>query len=197
MRRQRHIKRHIALFTILIIAGCASTAPSPTVREKLDPLTGVTVTTSDRPLILYHDNSGRAAYAKNYLHMGPVQVNRSGNYQYYLWLAGWSTMQTPGIADRQESLESIVIFADGEPLLLDLAGWTPEVIGTSEPVYLKPVASAVEAYYRVTADQIRLIAEARDIRLRTSGPNSHEFGLWDDQQAAKSDLLEFLNRAFF
>ena len=189
--------KHIALFTILIIAGCASTTPAPTVREKLDPLTGVTVTTSDRPLILYHDNSGRAAYAKNYLHMGPVQVNRSGDYQYYLWMAGWSTMQTPGLADRQESLESIVIFADGEPLLLDLAGRTPEVIGTSEPVYLKPVASAIEAYYRVTADQIRLIAEARDIRLRTSGPNSREFGLWDNQQAAKSDLLEFLNRAFF
>lgn len=129
--------------------------------------------------------------------MGPIQVNRSGDYQYYLWLTAWNTMQPPNPAEHQDGLESIIIFADGEPLSLELAGWTPEAIGASEPVYLKPVASSVDAYYRVTADQIRLIAEARDIRLRTSGANSHEFGLWDDQHVARSELLEFMNRAFF
>lgn len=188
-------RKVVALIAVLIVAGCASTAPI--VRDKLDPVTGVTVTFSNTPLIMYRDNPARAAFARNYLHMGPIQVNRSGSYQYYLWLGAWNTMQSPDAAEHQDGLESIIIFADGEPLSLELAGWTPEAIGTSEPVYLKPVASSVDAYYRVTADQIRLIADARDLRLRTSGANAREFGLWDNQRVARSELLEFLNRAFF
>jgi hypothetical protein len=181
--------------TALIIAGCAATVPI--VREKLDPLTGVTVTFSNTPLIMYRDDSGRAAYARNYVHMGPVRVNRSGSYQYYLWLSAWNTMQSVGPAEHQDSLESIVLFVDGEPMSLDLVGWTPEAIGTSEPVYLKPVASSVDAYYRVTADQIRLIAESTDLTLRTSGLNAREFNPWENQQLARSELLEFLNKTFF
>jgi len=188
-------KTVLALLATLIAAGCAS--PAPTVRDKLDPLTGVTVTFSSTPLIMYRENPAQAAFARNYVHMGPIQVNRSGDYQYYLWLSIWNTMQAADQAEHRDSLESIILFADGEPLLLEPAGWTPETIGTSEPVYLKPVASSVDAYYRVTADQIRLIAAARDIRLRTSGAYSREFTLWDNQQLARSELREFLNRAFF
>jgi hypothetical protein len=190
-------KMAIALITALIVAGCSSTTTTPIVRDKLDLVTGVTVTFSNTPLIMYRDNSGRAAFARNYVHMGPIQVNRSGSYRYYLWLGAWNTMQSPNPAEHQNGLESIVIFADGEPLSLDLAGWTAEAIGASEPVYLKPVASSVDAYYRVTVDQIRLIAAARDLRLHTSGANSREFTLWENQQVARSELNEFLNRAFF
>jgi hypothetical protein len=197
MRNPLPIRNLFACITALVLMGCASNEILPGIRETLDPLTGVTVSSSLRPLIMYRDNSGRAAFARNYVHVGPVQVNRSGNFQYYLWVAGWSTMQSASSLDDQQSFESIVIFADGEPLLLDLAGRTPATIGASEPVYLKPVASAVEGYYRVTADQIRLIAEADEILLRTSEASPREYGLWDDQQGAKRDLLEFVSRAFF
>jgi hypothetical protein len=195
MTRHFQIKNVIAMIIAVIIAACASNPPI--VREKLDPLTGVTVTFSNTPLIMFRDDSGRAAFARNYIHMGPIQVNRSGSYRYYLWLGAWNTMQSVGPTEHQDSLESIVLFVDGEPMSLDLAGWTPEAIGTSEPVYLKPVASSVDAYYRVTADQIRLIAQSTDLTLRTSGANSREFSPWDNQQLARAELLEFLNQAFF
>ncbi len=195
MNRLISAKDLCILLTAFIIAGCAATVPI--VREKLDPLTGVTVTFSSTPLIMFRDDSGRAAFARNYVHIGPVQVNRSGNYQYYLWLGAWNTMQSDGPTEYHESLESIVLFVDGEPMSLDLVGWTPDAIGTSEPVYLKPVASSVDAYYRVTTDQIRLIAQSTDLTLRTSGADSREFSPWDNQQLARSELLEFLNQAFF
>jgi len=105
-------------------------------------------------------------------------------------------MQTADLSEHRDGFESIILFADGEALLLELSGWTPEAIGTSEPVYLKPVASAADAYYRVTADQIRLIAESRDIRLRTTGSSPKDFELWDDQKSARNDLTEFLTRVF-
>lgn len=179
---------------LLILSACASTAPA--IGEKLDWATGVTVTFVEKPLVLYRETPGQAAYARDYAHLGPIRVNRSGSYQYFLWVGSWATMQRSNVSEHRDGFESIVIFADGEPLVLELSGWTPDAIGTSESTYLKPVASSTDAYYQVTVDQIRLIAEARDIRLRTSGSAPREFELWDDQTSARNDLAAFLNRVF-
>ena len=174
----------------LVLLGCASSPPS--VNEKMDELTGVTVTYASAPLMFYRDNPSQAAYARNFVNAGPIQINRSGSYRYYLWVSSWSTMQVTDLVSVRDGLESIVVFADGEPLLLELSGWGPDTMGISEPVYLKPMASAADAYYQVTVDQIRLIAESSDLRLRTAGPQPRDFELWDDQASAKASLAEFL-----
>ncbi len=184
------------IFTILCLfvclAGCASSAPG--IVEKLDWTTGVTITYIDTPLVLCRDTPGRAAYARDYAHIGPIEVNRSGAAKYYLWVGSWATMHRSNVSEHRDGFESIVILADGEPLILELSGWTPDAIGVSEPSYLKPVASSTDAYYQVTADQIRLITQARDIRLRTTGSPPREFELWDDQASARKDLAEFLRK---
>lgn len=184
----------VSMFMILTLAACAS---SPLINEKLDPKTGVTVTFSTMPLVFYRDTPSQAAYARNFLQLGPIQVNRSGSYRYYLWLGVWNTMQVTDLSEHREGLESVVILADGEPLMLELTGWTPASIGTSEPIYLKPVASATDAYYEVTADQIRLIADAKEIRVRSTGAFPREFQPWDDQASVNNSLAEFLKRTFF
>jgi hypothetical protein len=187
------IRRFTSVAATLLLVGCASSAP--TVSEKLDLVTGVTVTFANTPLVLYRETPAQAAYARNYVDLGPIQVNRGGFYRYYLWLGIWSTMQTADLSGQRDGFESIIIFADGEPLTLDIAGWTPESIGASEPTYLKPVASAADAYYEVTIDQIRLIATARDIRIRVTGSSPREFELWDEQKSARASLAEFMNRS--
>lgn len=183
------------LLFALVLASCAGSVPAT--KNKLDPATGVTVTYSSVPLVMYREDPAHAAFARNYVHVGPIQVNRSGDYQYFLWLGVWNNMQAADSTLHRDGLDSIVIFADGEPLSLEVSGWTPDAIGTSEPVYLKPVASSTDAYYRVTADQIRLIAEATDLRLRTTGARPREFEPWDAQIAARNDLQEFLRRTLF
>lgn len=183
----------VAVAGLLALAACATT--NPTTSDRLDPLTGVTVTYSSAPLILYRDNPSRAAYARNYLQLGPIQVNQSGTYRYYLWLGIWNTMQSVEFGEQRTGFDSIVVFADGEPLSLELRGWTPDAIGVSEPIYLKPVASSADAYYAVTADQIRLISEASDIRVQTTGAANKEFGLWDEQKSARHGLSEFVRLA--
>ncbi len=180
----------VCLLAILTIVACSSAAPLT--RNKLDPLTGVTVTYSSTPMIMYREDPARAAFARNYAHVGPIQVNRSGDYQYFLWIGIWNNMQAADSTQHRDDLDSIIVFADGEPLSLEISGWTPDSIGTSEPVYLKPVASAGDAYYRVTADQIRLIAEAKDFRLRTTGARPREFEPWDTQLTVRNNFLEFL-----
>ncbi|MDH3578062.1 MAG: hypothetical protein OEO71_09645 [Gammaproteobacteria bacterium] len=167
------------------------------VREQMDPATSVTIRYSQTPMVFYRDVSGRAAYARNFVHMAPLEVNRSGDYQYYLWIGIWNTMADAQSDQSRDGFESIVIFADGEPLPLEIAGWTVAAIGASKPVYLKPVASAADAYYAVTVDQLRLIAEARDVRLKTTGSRNESYEPWDNQKSAKESLIEFLEGSVY
>lgn len=180
----------IARFAALsVLVGCASAPPS--LQETLDERTGVTLTVSSRPLVLYRDNPSRAAYARNYVHIGPIQVNRSGEYRYFLWLGIWNTLHSEDFDEHRLGFDSIILFVDGEPVALDVSGWTPDAIGASAPVYPGPVAATVGAYYRVSSDLIRLLADSGDIRLRTGGLSPREYTLWDDQLAAKTGLRAF------
>ncbi len=180
---------------ILLATGCSSNGGLVT--NKLDPQTSVTISHTQSPMVFYRDVSGRAAYARDYVHLAPLEVNRSGSYRYYLWLGIWNTMEDARTDQARDGFESIVIFADGEPLPLEIAGWTEHAIGASEPVYLKPVASAADAYYEVTLDQLRLIAEARNIRLQSTGARSNNYEPWDDQTSARAGLIEFLDASVY
>jgi len=131
------------------------------------------------------------------VHLAPLEVNRGGDFRYYLWLGIWNTMEDPRADPSRDGFESIVIFADGEPLPLEIAGWTVAAIGASKPVYLKPVASAADAYYAVTVDQLRLIAEARDVRLITTGSRNKSYEPWDNQKSARESLTEFLEGSVY
>lgn len=176
------------LASLVLFAACASTAP---VIESFDPGTGITVSRTSTPLILYHDNSAAAAHARDFVYVGPVAVNEMGQYRYYLWVGIWSAIDTVDASLRRDGFESVVIFADGEPLLLDVHGWAANSIGASETIYVKPVATAAEAYYPVTLDQIRLLAAARDISLQAGASNGIEYRLWEDQKSARDSLREF------
>ncbi len=183
-----------AIACAYLVQGCV--AGNTVVEEKLDPLTGVTVTRAAAPLVLYRENSAAAAHARDFVYVGPVLVNRMGQYDYYLWLGIWSTMREYDASEQRKGFESIVVYADGEPLELDLRGWTLDSIGVSEPVYVKPVASAADAFYAITQDQIRVIAEARDVRLRTISTRSRQYELWDNQGTARAGLHAFLEQLY-
>jgi len=179
----------------VVASGCGSSGP--VIQETLDPVTGSTITHASVPLVFERDRSARAANARDYVNLGPIRINRMGRHQYYLWAAIWSTLQNTQLANELDGFESIVVFADGEPLELGSAGWTARAIGASESVYIKPVASAAEAYYEVTVDQLRLIAEASDVRLKTGGAQSRDYQLWDSQAAARSSMQAFLEYVSF
>ena len=181
-----------AILATLLGAGCVST--TTLVEEKLDLGTGVTVTHTTAPIVLDRDNSAYAAHARDYVYLGPVEINRMGEYSYYLWLGIWSTISDADRSYQRDGFESITLYADGEPLQLELLGWTLESIGVSEPVYVKPVASAADAYYRVTMDQIRLLANAQEIELHAGTAPVRVYLMWDRQGSAHASLREFLDR---
>jgi hypothetical protein len=177
----------VLLFTVV---GCGTS--TPVIQDRLDPTTGVTITHVDSPMVFYHDGSSRAAYAYDFVNMGPIQVNRMGQHRYYLWLGIWGTMQDTNAGESLDGFDSIVIYADGEPLQLSLSGRAPNAIGASDSVYLKPTASPADGYYEVTADQLRFIARASDVRLQTSGPLTRSYEPWNGQDAGRRSMQAFL-----
>jgi hypothetical protein len=186
----RSIFQMLQTVFLFCVSSCATFGASTI--ETLDPLTSVTLTAVKTPMIFYRDDSGHSAYAREFANLGPIQVNRSGQYRYFLWIGIWSTGQETDDTRRRDSFESPVLFIDGEPFQLQVAGWNPESIGASEDIYAKPVASAIDAYYEVTLDVIRLLVNSSDVRLRSSGESAASFEPWNDQQTAHGSLRDFL-----
>jgi hypothetical protein len=185
----------LAAWSFAAIGGCASSGSA--VSDRLDPMTGATITAADAPLVFYQDSSSRAAYARDFVSVGPVRVNHMGQYRYFLWMGIWSTMQDRSLSDEIDGFETVTLFADGEPLVLSLAGLTPNAIGASESVYLQPAPSAADAWYEVTIDQLRFIAQATDLRLLTSGTAPRSYEPWDNQGSGKGNLRAFLDYVSF
>ena len=178
------------LIVALVLAACGGTTPA--VSDRLDPLTGVTVTSATKPLVFYRDRSAQAAYAKDYVYLGPLEVNNMGRRDYFIWLGIWGSSDSADRSSQMNDFESIVVYADGEPLNLEVNGWTPASIGLSESVYVKPVASATDGYYRVTIDQIRLMAEARDLEIRTGSTHPHRYTPWDTASTTSASMQAFV-----
>ena len=177
-----------ALAAALLLAACGGT--DVLVANRLDPVMGVTVTSTTKPLVFYRDRSAQAAYAKDYVYLGPIEVNNMGQKNYFIWLGAWSSSDVADRSAQMDAFESVVVFADGEPLSLQVDGWTPESIGLSESTYVKPVASATDGYYRVTIDQIRLMAEARDLEVRAGSTQAQTYFPWDS--ASSTSMQAFL-----
>ena len=106
-----------------LVAACGSSAPL--LEETLDYGTGATLTRATAPVVLYHDNSGRAAYARDFVYLGPIEVNRQGRYTYFLWLGIWSTLDDASRWTQRDGFEYVVLYADGEPLQLESQAGPP------------------------------------------------------------------------
>ena len=178
------------LLTLVLLAGCASTETQ--VLERLDPLTGVTITRASTPLVMYRDMSAQSAFGREYVYVGPIQVNNMGERQHYLWLGIWGTSDVTNRSETMNDFESIVVYADGEPLSLEVRGWNPGSIGVSDSVYVKPVAAALDGYYRVTIDQMRLMAESTDLEIRAGVVQPRRYFPWDSPESSSEAIVTFL-----
>lgn len=190
IRHPTHLPICAAALALLLFAGCAGS--DVRVYEHLDRDTGATITRASAPFVMYRDMSARSAFGRQYVYVGPVQVNNMGERSHYLWLGIWGTSDTTDRGTTMANFESIVVYADGEPLRLEVKGWTPGSIGASTSAYVPPVASSLGGYYRVTIDQLRLIAESRELEIRSGAAQPQRFLPWDSARETSEALTAFL-----
>jgi len=185
----------ILLITALLSVIAACGASTGQLVEHLDQTTGVTVTYSAAPLVFYHDNSSRAAFAREFVNLGPIEVNRMGSMRYFVWLGIWSTVQDTTMSEELDGFENVIVFADGEPFQLTASGWTPDAIGTSSTIYTMPTAQTANVYYEVTMDQLRFFAAARDLRLQSTGAYPRSYEPWETGRSGRESLNAFVSHA--
>ena len=163
----------------LLMAACATTAPTE-VREQLDERTGVTVTSMQAPLEFYSPQPERGLQAASFAFLAPLEINRMGQRDTYIWLSvvrgtdvrGEAAVVTPGPPDLRislggETLEPAFVSADARQL------------GLGQRVYERPAHWVGEAFYAVTPEQIARMAAASllSLELLTAGEETRRYDL--------------------
>jgi len=177
---------------LLLVLAVSACTPTPLVTDGLDAVTGVTVTQSTEPFILYRDESFRRGDDRDLVYIGPLQVNRMGDYKTFLWLGILSLERYGEMKMNTEDFADIEILADNTVLNLEVTGWTPAAIGMSEQVYKQVPEWAESAYYEVSVEQLHTLALANEIRLRTTAEIAPSYEPWSNQTQALSALREFV-----
>lgn len=177
------------VLTAILLSSCA-TSPQQVI-EKLDENTGVTVTYSKTPFVFSSGATADSFPQIDVVQLGTIEINRMGGLQYYLWLGITEYRFRDLQSGRPAPFESLVLDLDGSDAELEVAGWSHDVIGTSEPVYRRLFDSSIDAYYAVDLELIENMARASEIRFRTADPDAREYTLKFGAEKPMADLAEF------
>jgi hypothetical protein len=176
-----NISIRISLLLIVTLSSCART---PLENSRLDS-SGVTVVTLGQSLVLSHSLPTIAAGVRDYVYIGPVEINNMGNREYYLWLSLASTIDREFLGLSPADASELILLVDDEPMQFPVARWRTEL---DAPPYISstPVYATLEA--KTTLDQIHRIAAAETVELHliadTAGGSLYRYwdGDWADWQ---------------
>ena len=186
--------------TIAMLAACTWAAvgaagdwgqSGDVMHQTLDERTALVLTGLNRPLVLYREDPQLAVNAREYVQIGPLETNRQGELRYYLWMGIWSTIDPGPTAGVERRFEHVYLFVDEEPMELTVTSWGLSDGRNDIRFYAKPVATGLDAFYTVTADQLRRIGIARDVYL-VAGPESRQrYDTWEWNQDALTAFADY------
>lgn len=167
-------KRLLGIAAASWLAGCSSVAAvvpgledhSLDPQEFTDARTGVTVIGAAEPLVVAHEEPALAVNARDYLSLGIIEVNRMGDYEHYLVVVGWSTIdrgRIRGASDRPAVPEKLTLRVDKRAVKL-AAGTEPDPVRDRE-LYPTPSAASARRYFRVDGTTLRAIVDARRLQI--------------------------------
>jgi hypothetical protein len=168
-----------AIVAFALVAGCQSGGG---VVETFDAGSSLTVVT-DPELVVFARTQGQLSRsARDYLYLGPVEVNERGLKQYYLWVGIGSTIDRALLGAEAAGTGLLILEAGGAPMELALAAWderVPRLAG--RPIYDPVVRPSRVLAARVTRDQLALIASAGVERLQlvADETTAREYILWE------------------
>lgn len=175
------------------VAGCAHDGG---LIERLDEH-GVTITRDEAPLVFARTESRYSRSARDYLYLGPVETNRQGIRDYYLWVGIATTLDRGFIAPTVEIPHMLYLSVQGEPIELPLRPWS-EVLrdGGLEPLYDTAVDTDTALAARVTLQQLELIAAEplASIATATADGSTREYFRWEDKQGWGDFIAALSNR---
>jgi len=178
--RYRH--RVLGLLALTILAACQS-ARLTGVSERLDARAGITLVSVTKPLVFARTEGRYSRSARDYIYLGPVEVNRQGQRDYFLWVGVGTTLDRGYLAPESAIPDTLIMSVRGELMALDLLPWDQRVPGLADPVIYDPavrVRAALGA--RVSRQQLALIANESlpSIRVAASDGTMRAYTRWRD-----------------
>lgn len=186
-RYWRHFGVAALLVASTILSACANSGRNPeSTREYLDPLSGVTINALTQPLILAHAEPRLSNSLRDYLYVGPVEVNRMGKRSYYLWIGPFSTLDRPPV-----TFSHITLKAGDTTTKLDLPAEGGNAAEIRTPPYSRPLEQTPGYYIPVPAELLADLAGAKSISIETHTDTlTNYYSLWRGEPTA---LRQFAN----
>jgi hypothetical protein len=178
----------------MTVAVACAPVNGDNVRERLDERTGVTVTSMDAALQFYSPQPERGLQATSFAYLGPIEINRMGQRQTYLWL---SVLLGEEERDRDSPPTQLVlqlrVLADGATLEPQPVSSDRGEIGLGHRVYERPADWVGEAYYAISSEQLAQLAAADTMMLEivVPGAEPRRYEAW---KADLSGLRSFVKR---
>lgn len=163
------------IIAVAMLAGCASTR-SP-VEEHFDEGSGLTWVSMDEPIVLARTVPLYTVAARDYLYIGPIETNRLGEREHYLWLGLASTVDRSLRGDSAPGADKLLLLIDGTPVAFALSRWVADF---EAPHYDVKVPLAGTRRARVSLNQIHRIAEADSLEVHVLSETgaSARYELW-------------------
>lgn len=145
-------------FCVVLLAGCAT---PPTSISRLDS-SGLTVVTLTDAVVFARPVRTLAAGARDYAYIGPIEINRMGDRQYYFWIGLASTVDRDLVGLVPADADALVLIVDESPMVLPLVEWDTTL---DNPPYVSPAPIYATLAARTSLDQIHRIANANKVEL--------------------------------
>ena len=174
------------LFFVAILVGACQGPANLTVNERLDATSGVTLRGAQEAIAFARTESRYSRSARDYIYLGPVETNRQGRRDYYLWVGIATTLDRGFVAPTRDTPQTLQIELRGEPMVLTLLPWSERAAGLQRSeLYTPPVTVQIELAARVALDQLDLMATEApsSIRVADGEGRTQLYSRWDDESA--------------
>jgi hypothetical protein len=152
------LARACVLLAATVVAAACSRS---TALEQLDERAGMTIVRAAEPLVFARTDPRYSRSARDYLYIAPIETNRQGVKEYYLWVGVASTIDRSFVAATAETPTVFYVTVGGEPMEFPLRPFAEVVRRTTvSPVYATAVPLQIELGARVTLQQLELLDAA-------------------------------------
>ena len=174
----------------LASAGCFSSR-AKALRQYQDPKTAATITVGAQMLVFARERPDRAAHARDYLTLVPLDVNRAGTHGLLVLIYDWSTVE-PAPGARSEPADRYVLVADGRQIGLEPVAGDSQAAGLSATPVEPPSRHARAVYAAITREALAYLVDTKELRaVRSLADDRMSYDLWrDDRGSIESFLAE-------
>ncbi len=183
-RALSRLAARLALASALAAAAACHGGGGGVAKERLDGASGVTVLADVRPIVFARTETRYSRSGRDYLFLGPVEANRQGSREYYLWVGVGTTLDRGYIAPEGEVPDTLYVDVGGEPMELALRPWSErEPRLDRAELYRTSVPLRGELAARVTLSQLQVLSGAAlaSVRVGARGGTSRVYFRWDHE----------------